>query len=387
MVIHYPVFGGPHNQALRLLAPLSKRGWETVVLLPDEPGNARTRLEDGGVPVVTTKMDRLRAKPSLRLQWRFVTGLVPAVRRIRAVIRAEKINAVMIGGLVNPHAAIAARLEGVPVVWQLLDTRTPRIVVRVMTPIVKRLADAILVTGREVARLHSGIEDLDSRLFTFFPPVDVEEFKPAPARRASARADLEIEDSSLVVGNVSNVNPQKDQLTFVRAAGLLNKRNRELKFVILGATYPEHSGYLDRLHREAEIVGLRVGTDLVFRDPGAEVARFASALDLFLLTSEPRSEGIPTVVEEAMSLGIPVVTTDVGAVREAVIDGKTGFVVPARDHAAIADATQRLIDDNPLRQQFSANARARAEAEFDAEICANVHVKALEAAVRHAGSR
>ncbi|HRC62745.1 MAG TPA: hypothetical protein PLX85_05920, partial [Dehalococcoidia bacterium] len=45
-VVHYPVFGGPHNQALRLAEPLRRRGWETTVLLPDEPGNAAERLRE-----------------------------------------------------------------------------------------------------------------------------------------------------------------------------------------------------------------------------------------------------------------------------------------------------------------------------------------------------
>lgn len=42
--LHYPVFGGPHSQALRLAAPLGRLGVRTVVLLPDEPGNAAGRL-------------------------------------------------------------------------------------------------------------------------------------------------------------------------------------------------------------------------------------------------------------------------------------------------------------------------------------------------------
>ena len=52
---------------------------------------------------------------------------------------------------------------------------------------------------------------------------------------------------------------------------------------------------------EAESLGLRIGTDFFVVDPGLRVSELAPALDLYWLTSEPRSEGIPTTVEEAMA--------------------------------------------------------------------------------------
>lgn len=386
-VVHYPVFGGPHNQALRLERPLKARGWQTLVLIPDEPGNAGERLREGGVDVITTRMHRLRAKPSIRLQLNFLFGFWPAISRIRRIIRERQIDVVMIGGLVNPHAAIAARLEGVPVVWQILDTRTPGPLVKLVMPIVKRLSDSVLVTGMDVARAHPGTTEFDDRLFSFFPPVDTETFQTTAETRADARGELGIDSETLVIGNVSNVNPQKDQMTFVRAAGLLHKSNPDIRFVILGAKYPEHADYVRALEAEAESVGLTVGADLIFHDPGGDVARFGSSLDIFWLTSEPRSEGIPTVIEEAMSLGLPVVSTDVGSVRTAVLDGETGFVVPPRDPEAITNATRRFVEDPVLSERFGVAGRKRAVENFSVELCADVHVEALNAAMRHAADR
>src|SRR3989442_11318026 len=58
-VVHYPVFGGPHNRIQRLAEPLRERGWRTIAALPDEPGNAAARLRSDGVPVVQLSMGRL----------------------------------------------------------------------------------------------------------------------------------------------------------------------------------------------------------------------------------------------------------------------------------------------------------------------------------------
>ncbi|MFN8556276.1 MAG: hypothetical protein U0531_02635 [Dehalococcoidia bacterium] len=66
-VIHYPIFGGPHNEALRLHGALRAHGYETTVLLPAEPGNAAERLRAAGVPVVQRPLRRLRANPDPRV--------------------------------------------------------------------------------------------------------------------------------------------------------------------------------------------------------------------------------------------------------------------------------------------------------------------------------
>lgn len=384
-VIHYPVFGGPHNQALRLNEALAEQGWDSVVALPAEPGNAAARLADGGVKVRRLRLDRLRASPSLRLQLRFLCGFVPGVKRLRDLIRSEEVDLVVVGGLVNPHAALAARLEKKPVVWQLLDTSAPKPLVHMLMPIVKRLADAVLVTGVEVAEAHPGLASLGDRVLCYFPPVDTEQFKMNQELRLTSRKELGLAERDVVVGSVSNVNPDKDQLTFVMAAAGLRTVLPEVRFVIMGARYPQHADYVAKLERTAHELGLTVGADLIFHDPGPEVARFGMALDVFWLTS--RSEGIPTVIEEAMALGLPVVATDVGSVRRAVDDGLTGFVVPVKDPKAIALHTADLLGDAELCEEFGERARVRAENDFSISTCAETHLEAFAIAIQHASAR
>lgn len=66
-------------------------------------------------------------------------------------------------------------------------------------------------------------------------------------------------------------------------------------------------------------------------------------------------------VLEAMSWGIPAVTSPVGGIPEVVQDGFNGFLVPPEDIPALANALQRLIEDEPLRLQMGASARASVE--------------------------
>jgi colanic acid/amylovoran biosynthesis glycosyltransferase len=84
--------------------------------------------------------------------------------------------------------------------------------------------------------------------------------------------------------------------------------------------------------------------------------------DVFVLSS--LSEGVSNAVLEAMACGLPVITTAVGGMREAVTDGIEGYLVPPRDAVAIADALIRLRQDPVTRERMGAAARARIQQDF-----------------------
>jgi glycosyltransferase involved in cell wall biosynthesis len=74
------------------------------------------------------------------------------------------------------------------------------------------------------------------------------------------------------------------------------------------------------------------------------------------------TEGIPAVLIEAGLSGLPVVATDVGSVREIVVPGETGLLVPPGDDGALAAALQRALGDG---HGMGTAARARCLARFD----------------------
>jgi glycosyltransferase involved in cell wall biosynthesis len=383
-VIHYGGFGGPPNRNLHVAKLLYEHGIRTTVLLPDEPGSAADRLRAGGVSVIQMPLRRLRVTRHIPTHLRFLRDFWRDVTRLREIIHDQRVDVVQINGLVNPHGAIAAKLEGVPVVWQILDTFNPMLLRRAFMPFVNRLSDVLMCTGVRVAREHPGAMTWGDRLICFFPPVDLARFRSSPERRAAARKDLGIPGNALVVGNVGNVNLQKGHITFVRAAAQLRRRLTNVRFVILGATHSNHAHYVGRLWQEAERLGLRMGEDLIHRDPEHRVAELLPAFDVFWMTSEPRSEGISTAVEEAMAVGLPVITTDVGSMAEIVLDRQTGHVVPPRDPAAFVGATLPLLDGPyaaVLRESMGKNAINFAQTNFSAQSCAELHLRAYALAL------
>jgi glycosyltransferase involved in cell wall biosynthesis len=385
IVIHYPVFGGPHNQALRLGHALELEGMTVTALLP-ATGNAASRLRTGGVDVVTVPLHRARATTHPRPLLSLLRHFPAEVAAIRKVIRDRAIDVVQLEGLVNPHAAVAAALESKAVVWQLLDTRAPMAIRRLLMPLVVRLADVVMSTGQAVAHVHPGAEGFGDRLYPFFPPVDPEAFAPGEIDPAEARASFGFAPDDLVLINVGNLNPQKGHEYFIESVGRLRSEGHPVKAMIVGASHDTHAEYERDLHRLCGQLGLAVGRDVVFTGPLEDVRPALAAADIFVLSSVPLSEGIPTAVEEAMMFGLPVVATDVGGVSELVDDGVTGYVVPPLDVAALADGIVRVANPS-VRPELGRSARERAALLCSTEECARTHLRAYETALAHRARR
>lgn len=383
-IIHYPVFGGPHNHNLRLAPVLAAHGIESLVLLPEEAGNAGERFRSVGITVLQMPLHRLRRKLSPLTQGAYILSFGGEVAAIRRVVRQHAIDLVQVFGLANPQGAVAGHLQNLPVVW-VIGSIPPMILRRLFMPVVSRLADAAAFTGLTVAKAHPGALDMKERLHIYLPPVDTALFKPDCAVRAAAREKLGIPGDDLVVGTVGNINPDKDHATFIRAAAMLRQRYSTVRFMILGAASQAHEAYSNGLWRLAADLGMQLGRDLIVWNPEADVPYYAQALDIFWLTSV--AEGIPTAVEEAMSLAIPVVTTDVGSVREVVENEMTGYVVPRLNPEALARSTIPLVNSPDLRARLGKESRRHAIERFDVSICGKTFLGAFHAAVANRRAR
>jgi glycosyltransferase involved in cell wall biosynthesis len=93
-----------------------------------------------------------------------------------------------------------------------------------------------------------------------------------------------------------------------------------------------------------------------------DAVRVLAACDVFTMASD--NEGLPVALMEALALGLPVASTAVGGIPEAVTDGVEGLLVPPKDPEALTDAIARLTGDDELRAAMAAAAR-RAGERFD----------------------
>jgi glycosyltransferase involved in cell wall biosynthesis len=278
-------------------------------------------------------------------------------------------------------------LEHVPIVWQLLDTRTPWPVALVPMALVRQLSNAVMSTGRLTAEAHPGGRALGERLITFFPPVDTDVFRPNPEERHDIRQEWGVDDTSPVIGCVANINPQKGIVDLVRAFTLVRRHAPNTRLVLVGAEYGTHLRYSAEVRKAILEGGLTEGRDVIFRGERTDVERELSGFDVFAFAPMPHSEGVSTCVLEAMACGLPVIATGVAGLPDAIEDGVSGRLVCPSRPDSMADAIVSLLQNPAEAAKLGENARRRAIALFSTEKCVNDHIKAYEYALARTGRR
>ncbi|MGA8363654.1 MAG: glycosyltransferase family 4 protein [Solirubrobacteraceae bacterium] len=380
--MHYPAFGGPHNRVLRIAKPLRELGWETKIVLPTEPGNAAPWLSDSGVKVTTIPLSRIRRIRDPRVNIHTLVFAPKEIGGLRKEIRRWNPDVVLVGNLVMPHAAIAARLENRAVLWQIVDTSVPRILQRLVMPFVRHLADGVIYGGASLRQQHHGTEGLPQPYFVIPPPVDTARFVANNDSRRQVRHELGIEDDVPIIGQVVAINPKKGLEGFLYAAAEIVKRYPQARFLIIGSAHDAHKGHLRHLESVQAGLGLTHSQILWLGDKTA-TERYYAAMDVFAISSVPQSEGTTTTAMEALACGVPVVATDVGAVSEVVRSGENGYIVQSNNPPELARQVEVLLANPRLRQEFGVAGRARMCDHFDVSMCVSRYIEAFDASLKH----
>lgn len=181
--------------------------------------------------------------------------------------------------------------------------------------------------------------------------------------RRRVREELGIQASETVVTMISRVIRSKGVLDFAAAARSIRTERQGVRFLLVGPPEPKS---MDRLS-EAEIRDVQGAVTW----PGArsDVPAVLAMSDVVAFPTAYR-EGLPRVLLEAGSMGLPIVTADSPGCNEVVEEGVNGFLTPVGDRAALARAILRLIDDRELRCRFGRASRERVVERFDLSVIA-----------------
>lgn len=336
--------GGADRQILHLAQALRANGFgvRLVSMTPIEEMGQQALAE--GLPITSLNMRRGRA------DWHSFDRLVSLLRSWRPhVLTSFMYHANLMG-------RVAGKWAGVPlIVTSIRAERNGSAVRDWLMRLTNWMDHSCTTNSKQVAdslRRRGLLADRKARVIP--NGVDIAAFSTSAGDRLRTRDELGLAPREFLWLAIGRLWQQKDYPTLLQAFQPL--ANAPARLAIAG-----RGPLLDELQREAAQLG--IASQVNFLGVRHDIAALLGAADGLVLSSA--WEGMPNVVMEALAAGTPVVATEVGGVAEVVEAGKSGFLVPPQDPAALSQAMRQLMSlSMEQRHQMGVTGRAHVTAHY-----------------------
>ena len=346
--------GGAEKVLLRLLRDMDTDGFENNVISLTDMGPLSAPIAATGTNV--SAMNFLRGHVNILP----IAHLSGELRRHKPdIVQTWMYHADLIGG-------IAARLAtSAPVLWNLRqstldETHSKKSTIntaKACARLSSSIPSTIVCGSRSARHVHTELGYDETNMVVLNNGFDTDKYKASHEQRTAFRAKLGVSDDTILIGNPSRFDPQKDHQTFLQAAAHVVQNLPTANFVLCGDMINSNNQELSDL-----IKGLGLSERVHILGIFDDISPFYSGIDILALSSA-YGEGAPNVVGEAMSSEVPCVATDVG--DSAYIIGDTGSIVPPRDAHALADAIVSLSrNSSDAHKAKGKAARARIKRHF-----------------------
>ncbi len=213
----------------------------------------------------------------------------------------------------------------------------------------KNLRDTCPLPDEKILLLHNGI--------------DTSVFDPSKADGTKIRAEFGISEAEILIGMMARFSPGKGHEEFLSAASELNKKQKNLKFFVVGEASRGENDYEQRIKR---IAAEKKIDNLIFTGYRGDTPDILSAMDIFVFPSHNEAFGI--ALAEAMSMGIPSVCSNSDGILDLAVDGETSLLFEVKNYRDLIVKLEKLIGSPELRNRLGTAARVRAQNNFDIEL-------------------
>jgi glycosyltransferase involved in cell wall biosynthesis len=167
-------------------------------------------------------------------------------------------------------------------------------------------------------------------------------------KRKVTRQTWKLNEDEVAVAIVGRLAPIKNHKLFLDVIALLAEKGVHARYFIVGDGQEKPAIEQRAIELENQY-GLKIELTSWIKD----IATFNAGMDIICLSSD--NEGTPVSLIEAQASGVPVISTDVGGVKDILDEGNTGFVVPKKDPGAFGEKLQLLIENKEIRAKMSQN--------------------------------
>ena len=284
------------------------------------------------------------------------------LRRLNKIIKKERIDIIQTHLQKPDLYGFLLKLKNPHVTWIIkkgnTDDYRTKLFWRISNGFIHRFANLVIPTSNQVKEFTKKIEFVPEKKFkVIYSGIDTAAMDLALKKDCSKKLKKELgfKKTDKVIISVGRLVYQKGFSYLIRIMKELTEQDKRYKLLIVG------DGPL-KSKLESLILNLKVNDNVKLLGERTDVIDLLQISDLFCLTSV--KEGIPITLMEAMYVGVPIVTTNVGGNKELVQHGQTGFLEKAKDISSIKQRIKQLLHKESIRKKFIENARKTILARF-----------------------
>ncbi len=241
---------------------------------------------------------------------------------------------------------------------------------------IKRASRVIAVSDFTRRELRKYYNIPENRIRVIHNGVDTRKFQPAADKR-KIKAELGLNPDDIAILSVGRLYARKGLFTLIEAMPSVVKRFKNAKFVISGKG---QSDEMAKLNAHAEQLGVKDNIIFTGYYPDKKLPKLYQAADIFAFSTF--YEHHPFAVLEALSTGLPVVTTTVGGIAETIQSGKNGLLVKPFSSKQFSEAILYLLEHPAEAAEMGAKARKTIVDEYDWSIVVKQALKVYDEALR-----
>ncbi|MCI0469538.1 MAG: glycosyltransferase family 4 protein [Nitrospirae bacterium] len=341
-ILHTEASKGWGGQEIRILQEslgMIKRGCRVIIAAPEDSRIIK-KAEEAGIKAIPFSFNKKNPLSFIRMI---------------NLINSERID------IINTHsssdswvAACAARLSRTkPAVIRTRHLSTPISKTLLSRLLYNVLPDAVITTGQEIRRQMISENRFDkSRIFSIPTGIDTMRFSPDSVAPAFER-------HGFAIGMVGVLRSWKGHRYFIEAVPAIIREIPNAHFYIIGDG-PQFQN-IENLIRDSSLQ-----ERVVMSGHREDIPEIMASLDVVVHPSYA-NEGVPQSILQAMAMKRPVVASNAGAIKEVVINGRTGFLVPARDAVKLSEKVISLYNDPELARRLGEEGRKLVEGHYSAD--------------------
>ena len=334
-------FGGPQQRMLSLASELKKKNIDVDIIIPkDETEIFKKKLEISGINFHELSITRLSLKITFLIKY-FLLFFYEIILLI-VYFKKEKYDLIQANSTPQFKAVIAGFLCRLKIVWVIEDSYFPGIIVFMFKILSNFTNCKIIYTSQRVYEFYFSKEKkIKNEIREIFAPIDLNKFNPD---QTFIVPDF-VDKSKKIITTVASMVPVKGLEYFIEAAERIHERNKSTYFIIAGPEISSQKKY------SKKIKSMLINKKFInYVGMFNNIPQLLSHSDLFICSSI--SEAGPMTVYEAMSMKVPVVTTDVGASRQIIQNLKSGIIVPIKNSTELFNAAEKILYNKELSENI-----------------------------------